>query len=101
MFAPARLNAGLLVGRDYELILFESPAVPASGVQVEDAASLGRELRIAWKDPTAVIPGPDRVLMEPAPDRAAGNGGDQARLTDMASDVRRIPMRKGNRQGGR
>jgi hypothetical protein len=39
--------------------------------KLEDAASLAGELRIARAYPGAVMPGPQRVLAEPAPERGA------------------------------
>jgi hypothetical protein len=100
MDAASSLNAGLFVGRDHELVPSQRLAIPGAGVQIENAAGLGGELWVARKDPTAVIPRPNGVLMQPAPDRAAGDGGDQAGLTDLLSDVRRIPMRKRKAVGG-
>lgn len=100
MDAASSLNAGLLVGGDHELIGSEGLAIPGAGIQIEDAAGLGGKLWVARKDPTAVIPGPDGILMQPAPDCAAGDGGHQAGLTDLLSDVRRIPMRKRKAVGG-
>ena len=94
MDAAASLNAGLLIGRDHELIGLQGLAAPGAGIQIENPAGLGDELWVAWKDPTAVRPGSDRVLRKPPPDRAARDGGDQTGLTHPPSDVRRIPMRK-------
>ena len=94
MFAAPGLDAGLLIGGDHEFICFQRLAVPFASVQVEDAASLDCELRIAGKDPTAVIPGPNGILMKPAPDGAIGNRGDQTGLAHLSGDVRRIPAGK-------
>jgi hypothetical protein len=74
MDAAPCLNAGLFVGGDDELIGSQGLAGPVAGIQIKDAAGLGGELRVAWEDPAAVIPGPNGILMKPAPDRAAGNG---------------------------
>jgi len=101
MDAASRLNAGLFVGADHEFIDSQGLAAPSVGIQIEDAAGLGGKLWIPGKDPTAVMPGPNRILMEPAPDRAAGDGGDQAGLTDLPSNVRRVPLRKGETVGSR
>lgn len=76
MFAMAGLNAGLFVRGDHELIWLQEPALPAAGVQIEDAASFDGKVRIAWKDPTAMVPGPNRIFMQPAPDRAIRNRRD-------------------------
>jgi len=76
MDAAAGLNAGLFVGGDHELIGFQRLVTPATGIQIEDTAGLGGKLRVARKDPTAVIPGPNGILVKPAPDCAVGDGGD-------------------------
>ena len=101
MEAASSLDAGLFVGGDDEIVLSKRLTIPGAAIQVENAAGLGGEVWVARKDPSAVIPRANGVLMEPAPDRAAGDGGDQAGLTDLASDVRRIPMRKRKAVGGR
>lgn len=100
MDAAASLNAGLFVGGDHEFIGLQRLVTPAAGIQIEDAAGLDGKQGVARKDPTAVIPGPNGILMKPAPDRAVGDGGDQAGLTDLPSDVRSIPMRKRKPMGG-
>jgi hypothetical protein len=94
MNAASGLNAGFFVGGDDEFIGSQGLATPGAGIQIEDTAGLGGELRVPRKNPTTVIPGPNGILMEPAPDRAAGDGGDQAGLTDLSRNVRRAPMRE-------
>ena len=78
MFATACLNAGFLVGRDHELIVLQRFTFPSAGVQIEYAAGFVSEVGIAWEDPTTVVPGPNGVLMQPAPKRAATEGSNQA-----------------------
>jgi hypothetical protein len=46
-------------------------ALPSPGIEIEQATSLFGEMGITRKDPTVVIPGPDRVLVQPSPDGAA------------------------------
>lgn len=99
MDAASSLNAGLLVGGDHEFVASQRCAVPGASIEVEDASGLDGELWIARKDPTAVIPRPNGILMKPAPNRAAGDGCGQAGLPDLPDDVRRIPMRKRNPAG--
>lgn len=100
VFAAAGLNTGLFVGGDHEFIWFQEPPVPGTGVQIEDAAGLDGEMWIAWEDPTAVIPRSNRILMKPTPYRAVRNLGDQAGLTHLPSDVRRIPVGEGKIMSG-
>ena len=79
MSASACLDAGLLVGRHHELIVAQCLPIPASFVQIQDASRFDRELGIAGKDPAAMLPGSDRILVKPAPYRAVADGGDQPR----------------------
>src|SRR5262249_7563643 len=51
MLAAARLNARLFVGRNDELVLLQHAALPTAGIQIQDAACLAGEVRIAWEDP--------------------------------------------------
>ena len=92
MYAAAGLNACLFVCRDDEFIGLQISALPTASVQIEYATGLAGKLWIAWKNPAAVVPGPNGVLMKPAPDRAVGDCGDQARLENLSGDVRRTPM---------
>lgn len=101
MPAATGLNAGLFVGRDYKLIVFEGLAAPNSLVEIEQTACLGGETRVPREDPTAVVPGTNRILVEPPPDRTSGNRGDQAGLTDLPHQIRRIPVRERNAMSGR
>jgi hypothetical protein len=63
VFAAPGLNAGLLVGRDHELIVFQWLTLPLTGLQIEYAAGFVGEVGIAWKDPATVVTGPNGVLM--------------------------------------
>ena len=78
MDAQPRLDAGLLIGRDDELVLAQCLPLPAPLVQVQDAPGLGLEVRVARKDPAAVLPGANRVLVQPTPDRAVTDARHQA-----------------------
>ena len=63
MNAQPRLDTGLLIGRDDELVLAQRLPLPAPLVQVQDAPGLGLEVRIARKDPAAVLPGADGIFV--------------------------------------
>src|SRR5262249_53893847 len=93
--AAAGLNARLFIGGNNELIRFQSAALPVSGVQIENAARLGGEVWVAGKDPAAVIPGPNGVFVQAAPQRAAADGGHQAALLDMLNQVCGAPRDSG------
>lgn len=101
MLAAAGLNAGLLVRGDHKLVGFQGSIVPLAGIEVENPSGLGGEIRIAREDPTAVIPRANGVLVQPAPDGASGDGGDNAGLANMPRDIGRTPVREGKAKGGR
>ena len=46
-----------------------------------------RQMRIPRKDPAAVLPGADGILVEPAPDGAVADSGHQARVPRLVSHV--------------
>jgi len=101
MLAAAGLNAGLFVGGDHEFIVPEGFAVPAPLIEIEDATRLAGEVGVAREDPTAVVPRANGVLVEPAPNGASRNAGDEARLTSLLGNVGSTPPRKGEVMGGR
>jgi hypothetical protein len=96
VFAATSLNAGLFIGGDYELVILQRPALPLSGVEIQYAAGLGGEIRIAGEYPATVIPRPNGVLMQPAPQRAATDRGHQAALVDLLNQITGAPA--GQRQ---
>src|SRR5713101_263017 len=87
MHAAARLNAGLLVRGDHEIVAPQRLALPAAGVEVKNAPRLHTEVRVARKDPAPMLPGADGILTEPAPHRLVADGGDQPAAFDLAGDV--------------
>lgn len=100
MLAAAGLDAGFFVSGEDEFIVLEGFAVPRSFIKVEQAAGLADEVGVARKDPTAVVPGANGVLVQPPPDGAFRDAGDQAGLTDLAPEVARAPARQGDALGG-
>jgi hypothetical protein len=78
MFAPSGLDAGLLVGAEHVITWPQRGATPPALVEIENAAGLAGELRIAWEDPGAMPPGAQRVLAEPAPESGAADLRDDA-----------------------
>ena len=101
MHAQARLNAGLLVGGDDELVLAQRLALPAARVQIQDARGFGLEAGIARKYPAAVLPRPDRVLVQAAPHRAVTDARHQARALRVARDIGHAQARQRHAQRGR
>jgi hypothetical protein len=65
--------------RRHKLVLGQRLALPDPMIEIQDAPRFSRKIRIAWKDPTTVLPRPDRILVKPAPDRALTDGGPQSR----------------------
>jgi len=50
----ARLNAGLFIHAEHEIVGLEGAVVPPPRVQIENATRLDREVRIAWEGPGAM-----------------------------------------------
>jgi len=94
MLAPAGLNAGLFIRGDHEFIILQRLVSPLAGIEIQHAAGLGGKVRVTGEDPTAVIPGPDGVMMQPAPQRAAADRGDQTALLNLLHQVAGTPARK-------
>ncbi len=91
VFAAASLNAGLFIGGDDEFVILQRPTLPLSGVEIQYTASLGGEVRVAREYPTAVVPRPYGVLMQPAPQRAATDRGNQTALLDVLNQITGAP----------
>jgi len=87
MFAHARLDAGFLVGAEHELVPAQAFALPLLGVQIENAPGLECEIRIAREDPGAVLPGPNGVLVQPAPHGGVTDARNDAALLRFAHDI--------------
>ncbi len=95
MLASAGLDTGLLIGRQDVIVRAQWRGVPAARIEVEHAFGFGGEMRISWKDPTAVVPGPDRILAQPAPQGRAADLGYQALAENFPSDLRDSPSGEG------
>lgn len=97
----AGLDGGFLIGGQDELIRAQGLTLPNALVEIQQAAGLGEKVRIAGKQPATMLPGPDGILMEPAPDGGPADGGHQARLTDLSGQIVVAPVREGNALTGR
>src|SRR5581483_359147 len=84
MPAVPDLELSLLVRGDHEVVRSERLTIPDARVEVEDAAGFEGEVGIAREDPTAVSPGPDRVLVQPAPDGGTGDLGNEPAVNDVS-----------------
>ena len=88
MDAQPRLDAGLFVSRDDELVLAQRLPLPAPLVQVQDAPGLDLEMRIARDNPSAALPGADgKVFTQPTPDRAVADARHHARALRVSRHI--------------
>src|SRR6266571_6561087 len=67
MQTNAGLDAGFLVGRNHVVLVSQSLAFPEPLIEVQHSFSFGLKVRIPWKDPTAMLPGANGILVEPPP----------------------------------
>ena len=103
MFAPARLDTGLLISAKHIIARSQGFAFPAALVEVQYSAGLEREGGVPWEYPAAMTPGSQRVLTEPAPKRGATDATSLCATPsrrNSASDQRAkgSPRRDGNSQ---
>ena len=101
MLTGSCLDTGLLVSRDHELIVLQRPAIPAALVEVQNAASFKRKVRVAREDPSSMLPRTDCVLVQPSPNGAIADGGHNSRLADFGFQLTHAPTRQRNITGGR
>lgn len=87
----AGLNGGFLIGGQDKLIRTQRLTFPKALVEIEQAAGLGEEVPVAGKQPAAILPGTDGILVEPAPDGGTADGGHQAGLTDLSGQIAVAP----------
>src|SRR5688572_9169336 len=95
MLAPARLDAGLLVGAQHIVAPSQGNPLPAPLIEIEDAAGFGSEVWIAREDPAAMAPGPQRILAEPAPQGRAADLSHQALGHRLLAQIAERPARQG------
>jgi len=94
MLAASGLNAGFFIGAQNKVFFGKGLSIPEAMIQVQDAARLGCKLRVSRKDPRAVPPRADGVLVQPAPDGAVADGGHQAAILGIATQIRHAPTRQ-------
>lgn len=82
------------VGGDYELVGSKRSAAPSTFVEIENATGFEGEVRITREHPTTVLPGTDRILVQPPPKSASADIGDQTSLTDVLDQVVATPVRE-------
>ena len=91
VFPGACLDAGLLIGRDHELVGPKPAALPFALVQIQDASRLDFEVGVAREDPATMLPGSDCIFVEPPPDGGVTDRGDETRGADLLSEFGNAP----------
>jgi len=66
--AQAGLNGCLLIRADHIVVGPEPLSCLEALIQVQDSSRFRFEVGIARKDPASVVPGPNRIFVEPPPD---------------------------------
>jgi len=94
MLSASGLNAGLFIGAQNKVFFAKGLSIPNVMIQVQDAARLGCKQRVSRKDPRAVPPRADSVLVQPAPDGAVADGGHQAATLGITAQIRYAPTRQ-------
>lgn len=90
--AAPRLDAGFLASRDHKFVVTKRFSVPDAFIKIQDTSGLDSKLRIARKDPTAVLPRPGR----PGRDRSSSPArrSSKKRLRHMLTTPRRVSSRE-------
>ncbi len=91
MPTAASLNGGLLVGADDELAWTQRHPVEHPLVQVEHSAGLGGEVGVAGEDPGVMLPGLERISVQPAPQRRRRDRLDQPGGDDLLAQLAKAP----------
>jgi hypothetical protein len=100
MFSEARLDAGLFVRTENELIGPEFTALPEALVEIQKSAGFLFEVWVSRKDPTTVLPRTDGVLVEPTPYGGIAEGCCQTSAPHIRSEFGYTPTRKGHASDG-
>lgn len=95
------LDTGFLIRADHEFVLSERAISPTSLIKIEDRACLGGEVRVAWENPTPMLPRADGVLTEPAPDGGVTDRGHKPGSAYVLGEFCRAPARQRKAQGCR
>src|SRR2546426_6927289 len=100
MNSGAGLDAGLFVGGEHKVICGQRLVLPYPRVEIQHPSGLAGKVRIARKNPAAVLPRTNGILVQPAPNRAATDAGDQACSAGVAGPLRRAPTGQWLLRGG-
>ena len=94
MATATRLNARFFIGRQNKFVILKGLTIPCPVIEIQNPASFFGKLRIPGKNPRAVTPGTNSILMEPSPYRAIAHGSSKTRLSDFPAQISNAPSRK-------
>jgi hypothetical protein len=100
MFSETRLDAGLFVRTENELIGLEFTALPEALVEIQNSAGFLFEVWVSRKNPATVLPRTDGVLVEPTPYGGIAEGCCQTSAPHIRSEFGYTPTRKGHASDG-
>jgi len=87
LFPPTRLDAGLLICRDDELVSSQWDAFPDALIEIKDRASFRSKIGVARENPTTMLPGTKSIAAQPAPQGSATDLGDKPLSNDVLADL--------------
>ena len=91
----------LFIRREHVIVRAEWPALPAPLIQLQDHAGFRHESGIAREEPTPVIPGPNGILVQQAPDCADTDRRHNVSLLDPQRNLAQREAAEGQFQLGR
>jgi hypothetical protein len=74
-----------------KFVVFEGMTVPYSFIEVKNSSCLTGKLRITRKNPRAISPRSNGILMEPTPDCAVTNRGHKTGLPNLSAQIGNTP----------
>lgn len=101
MGTPSRLDAGLLICREDELVVAQRHTFPVPFVEIQDWPCLGQELAVAREDPTTMLPRADCILVKPAPYGLVAYVCDDAGAADLPRHISNAHPRQRKTATGR
>lgn len=96
MPAPTGLDAGLFIGAGDPLVGSQGSTVPVALVEIKDAARLGQEVGVTGEDPTPMVPRPDGIFRQPAPDGCLSDRGHNPPFDGGPLQLRLAETRQGD-----
>ena len=94
MQPPPRLNAGFLVGGDDKFIVAQRMVFPMALVEIQNASGFEGKIRVAWKNPTAMLPRANGIFVQPPPECGMAQARDQTALANVTRQFIHAPSRE-------